>query len=49
MEPRFNEPLFREVPDITNNMVLPGESHSKMYGTERRYNEPRYNGHIPEA
>ena len=43
MEPRFNEPLFNEVLDITNDILCPGQSYSKMYGIEPRYNEPRYN------
>ena len=44
VEPRFNEPLFNEVFDITNDILCPGKNHSKMYGIE-----PRYNVHIPEA
>ena len=43
MEPRFNEPLFKEVLDITNDILGPGQNYSKMYGIEPRYNEPRYN------
>ena len=43
MEPRFNEPLFNEVLDITNDILSPGQSYSKMYGIETRYNEPLYN------
>ena len=43
VEPRFNEPLFNEVLDITNDILGPGQSYSKMYGIEPRYNEPRYN------
>ena len=39
MEPRFNEPLFNELLDITNDILRPGESYSKMYGIEPRYNE----------
>ena len=37
MEPRFitNLPLFNEVLDITNDILCPGQSHSKMYGIER--------------
>ena len=42
VEPRFNEPLFNEVLDITNNILGPGQSYSKMYGIEPQYNEPRY-------
>ena len=26
-----------------NDILQPGQSYSKMYGTEPRYNEPRYN------
>ena len=44
MEPRFNEPLFNEVLDITNENLRPGQNYSKMYGIE-----PRYNEHNPEA
>ena len=40
VEPRFNEPLFNEVLDITNDILCPGQSYSKMYGIEPRYNEP---------
>ena len=43
VEPRFNEPLFNEVLDITNDTLCPGQNYSKMYGIEPRYNEPRYN------
>ena len=39
MDPRFNEPLFNEVLDITNDILCPGQSYSKMYGIEPRYNE----------
>ena len=37
------EPRFNEVFDITNDILGPGQSYSKMYGIEPRYNEPRYN------
>ena len=43
VEPRFNEPLFNEVLDITNDFLQPGQNYSKMYGARPRYNEPRYN------
>ena len=36
VEARFNEPLFNEVLDITNDILCPGQS------VEPRYNEPRY-------
>ena len=39
MEPRFNEPLFNEVLDITNDILCPSQSYSKMHGIEPRYNE----------
>ena len=42
LEPRFNKPLYNEVLGITNDFCLPGQSYSKMYGTEPLYNEPRY-------
>ena len=40
VEPWFNEPLFNEVLDITNDILRPDQSYSKMYGIEPRYNEP---------
>ena len=48
VEPRFNKPLFNKVLDITNDILCPSQSYSKMYGVEPRYNErwynkPRYN------
>ena len=43
VEPRFNEPPFNVVLDITNDILCPSQSYSKMYGIEPRYNEPRYN------
>ena len=49
VKPRFNEPLFNVVLDITNEILRPGQSCSKMDGIKPRYNEPRYNEHIPEA
>lgn len=39
VEPRLNEPLFNEVPDILNDILCPGQSYSKRYVTEPRYNE----------
>ena len=43
VEPRFNEPLFNKILDITNDILCPGKSYSRMYEIESRYNEPRYN------
>ena len=43
VEPQFNEPLFNEVLDITNDTLRPSQNYSKMYGIKPRYNEPRYN------
>ena len=37
MEPRYNEPLYNEVVDMTNNFRDP--SNSKIYEREPRYNE----------
>ena len=34
VEPRFNEPLFNEVLDITNEILRPGQSYRKMYGID---------------
>ena len=42
VEPRFKEPLFNEVLNITNNILRPGQSYSKMYG-------PGYNEHNLET
>ena len=39
VEPRFNEPLFNEVLDITNDILGPSKSYSKLYGIEPRYNQ----------
>ena len=39
MEPRFYKPLYNEVLGITNDVLQPGQSYSKMYGTEPRHNE----------
>ena len=39
VEPRYNEPLYNEVLDITNNLLHPSQNYSKMYGTEPRFNE----------
>ena len=36
VEPRFNEPLYNEVLGITNDILHPGQSYSKMYGTKPR-------------
>ena len=44
MEPLFNEPLYNEVLDITND--FPGPSKSKIYGKELQYNESRHSEHI---
>ena len=39
VEPRFNEPLYNEVLDITNDFLQPDQNYSKMYETKPRYNE----------
>ena len=39
VEPRFNEPLFNEVLDITSDITCPDQIYSKMYGIKPRYNE----------
>ena len=39
MEHRFNEPLFNEVLDVTNDILRPGQIYSKMYGIEPRFHE----------
>jgi len=43
VEPRFNEPLFNKVLDITNDILHPSQSYSKIYGIKPQCNEPRYN------
>ena len=43
VEPLFNESLFNEVLDVTNDILHPGQIYSKMYGIEPWYNEPRFN------
>ena len=35
---------INDVPGVTMNILCPGKSYSKMYGTEPRYNDLRYNG-----
>ena len=39
VEPPFNEPLYNEVLGITCDILEPGPTYSKTYGTEPRYNE----------
>ena len=43
VKPRFNEPRFNEVPDLTHKFIQPGQNYNKMYGKELRFNEPRFN------
>ena len=43
MEPRCNDPRYNDIPGITMNILCSGKSYSKMYGTEPRYNDLRYN------
>ena len=47
VEPRYNEPHYNEPPGIMNDILGPGESYSKLYGTEPCCNEPRYNCEFP--
>ena len=47
VEPRYNDPWYNDIPGITINMLCPGKSYSKMYGTEPWYNDLRYND-IPD-
>ena len=37
VEPRFNEPLYNEFLDLTNDILRP--SNGKVYGKEPRYDE----------
>ena len=39
VEPGFNEPLYNEVPDLTNDFHQTGPNYSKIYRTEPRFNE----------
>ena len=39
VEPRFNEPHYNAVLGITNDILQPGQSYSKMYGAKPRLNE----------
>ena len=39
----FNDPRYKDILGITINMLCPGKSYSKTYGTEPRYNNLRYN------
>ena len=48
VEPRYNDPRYNDISGITINMVCPGKSYSKMYGTEPRYNNLRDND-IPDT
>ncbi len=43
VEPRYNDLRYNDIPDITMNILCPGKSYSKMYGTGPRYNDLRYN------
>ena len=47
VQPRYNDPRYNDIPDITMNMLYPGKSYSKIYGTEPRYNDLGYND-IPD-
>ena len=40
---RYNDPWYNDIPGITLNMLCPGKSYSKMYGTEPRYDDLQYN------
>ena len=42
VEPRYNDPRYNDIPGIMINMLCPGKSYSKMYGTEPQYNDLRY-------
>ena len=46
-KPRYNDPRYNDIPGIKINMLCPGKSYSKMYGTEPRYNDLQYND-IPD-
>ncbi len=47
MEPQYNDPQYNDIPDITMNILCPGKSYSKMYGTELQFNDLGYND-IPD-
>ena len=37
MEPQYNEPLYNDILDTTNDFLYPGDG--KIYGKEPQYNE----------
>ncbi len=39
VEPRYNDPRYNDIRDITMNILCPGKSYCKMYGKESRYND----------
>ena len=39
VEPRYKDLRYNDIPGITIDMLCPGKSYSKMYGTEPRYND----------
>lgn len=39
--------IYNHVSSITMNIISPGKSYRKIYGTEPRYNNLRYN-HVPD-
>ena len=34
VEPQYGEPLYNKVPGMTNDILQPGQSDGKLYGTE---------------
>ena len=47
MQPRYNDPRYNDIPDITMNMLCqPGKSYRKLQKLPR-YNDLRYND-IPD-
>ena len=54
MERRFNEPLYNQVLGITNDIVQPCQSYSKLYvkildKTNLNRTKPHYDEHNPGA
>ena len=42
VELRSSDSRYNDIPGITMNILCPDKNYSKMYGTEPRYNDPRY-------
>ena len=43
MEPRVYDRRFNDIPNLTINLLCPGKSYSKLYGSESQFNNIRFN------